>query len=161
VLEQLIQFQWHLVIVGNDDDGSGEELIKQLGQHGLGDRITQLPSQPAPTLGAIYNAADMLLLPSRHENFGNVVVEAMACGCSVLISDQTGVGGDVLHGAPSCFGAVLERDPKYWAEWLKKWLQHHRRAGIHSAEWAAEHFGSTAVARRAIAIYEEILEARR
>ena len=84
----------------------------------------------------------------------------MACGCSVLISDQTGVGGDVLHGAPSCFGAVLERNPKYWAEWLKKWLQHHRRAGIHSAEWAAEHFGSTAVARRAIAIYEEILEAR-
>ena len=81
VLQQLGKLQRHLVIVGNDDDGSGEKLIEKLNQQGLGHRITRLPSQPATTLGALYNAADLLLLPSRHENFGNVVVEAMACGC--------------------------------------------------------------------------------
>ena len=73
--------EWHLVIVGNDDDGSGQELTLELNQLGLSERVTQLKSQPATELGPIYNAADLLLLPSRHENFGNVVVEAMACGC--------------------------------------------------------------------------------
>ena len=158
VLQGLGQLQWHLVIVGNDDDGSGEKLIEKLNQQGLGHRITRLPSQPASTLGALYNAADLLLLPSRHENFGNVVVEAMVCGCGVLISDQTGVGGDLLHDAPSCFGAVLARDPQHWAEWLQSWLQHHQRAGIQSAGWAAGHFGSNAVAKQALGIYQEILE---
>ena len=38
-------------------------------------------------LNAIYNASDILLLPSRH-NFGNVV-EALACGCAVLTSEET------------------------------------------------------------------------
>ena len=158
VLQRLGQLQWHLVIVGNDDDGSGEKLIKKLNQQGLGHRITRLPSQPASTLGALYNAADLLLLPSRHENFGNVVVEAMACGCGVLISDQTGIGGDLLHDAPSCFGAVLAREPQRWAEWLHGWLQHHQRAGLPAAGWAAGHFGSNAVAKQALRIYQEILE---
>ena len=33
---------------------------------------------------------DVLVLPSRHDSFGMVVVEAMACGLAPLISNQTG-----------------------------------------------------------------------
>ena len=126
ILQPLAHMEWHLLIVGNDDDGSGQELTLELKKLGLRERVTQLKSQPATELGPIYNAADLLLLPSRHENFGNVVVEAMACGCAVLISDQTGVGGDLQHGAPSGFGGVLPREQKLWTEWLRSWLKDHQ-----------------------------------
>ncbi|MFZ9463619.1 MAG: glycosyltransferase, partial [Vulcanococcus sp.] len=85
---------WRLLLVGGDDDGSGAALRRSLQQRGLGERLLREPTMPAADLVGVYNAADLLLLPSRHENFGNVVVEALACGCAVLISDRTGVGAD-------------------------------------------------------------------
>jgi glycosyltransferase involved in cell wall biosynthesis len=160
VLQRLDQLQWHLVIVGNDDDGSGEKLTEKLNQQGLGHRITRLPSQPASTLGAIYNASDLLLLPSRHENFGNVVVEALASGCAVAVSDKTGVGGDLLRGAPANFGAVLPRESQAWLNWLATWLENPQRAGKSCAQWVARRYSSEAVANQAVAIYQQILESR-
>jgi glycosyltransferase involved in cell wall biosynthesis len=43
-------------------------------------------------------AADCLVLPSRHDSFGMVVVEAMAAGCPVIISDQVGAKQAVTEG---------------------------------------------------------------
>ena len=118
-----------------------------------------MPNQPNKELASIYNAADLLLLPSRHENFGNVVIEAMACGCSVAISNRTGVGGDLLRAAPAGFGAVLPRQETYWTHWLASWLQQPRRAGKDCAQWARQTYGSAAIAEQAIAMYRQILEA--
>lgn len=36
------------------------------------------------SLPDIYSAGDMLLMPSRFDTFGNVIVEAFACGCPVI-----------------------------------------------------------------------------
>jgi glycosyltransferase involved in cell wall biosynthesis len=32
---------------------------------------------------------DLFFLPTMGENFGHVIIEALGCGCPVLISDQT------------------------------------------------------------------------
>ena len=135
VFRQLANFHWKLIIVGNDDDGSGQKLVNELRKANLENRLVQLPNQPNNELLSIYNSADLLLLPSRHENFGNVVIEALACGCAVLISDKTGVGSDLLRSAPKGFGAVLPRQQNSWANWLTSWLQNPRRAGRYCAEW--------------------------
>lgn len=70
----------------------------------------------------LYAAADALVLPSEHENWGLVVNEAMACGLPALVSDHVGCRDDLIidgvTGASYPFanieamGAVLER----WAE---------------------------------------------
>ena len=60
--------------------------------------------------------SDLFFLPTRGENYGHVIVEAMAAGCPVLISDQTpwrnledkGVGWDLPLKAPERFRAVLQ-----------------------------------------------------
>ena len=154
------QQPWQLLMVGSDDDGSGAALRWGLEQRGLGGRVRSESTMPAADLMGVYNAADLLLLPSRHENFGNVVIEALACGCAVLISDRTGVGADLRRAAPAGFGAVLPRRLNLWQDWLGAWLKQPHRAGAASAAWAADHYGQRAVARQAIELYHHILEAQ-
>ena len=158
ILCKLNDIQWHLLIVGNDEDGSGRELIDTIHKQGQAHRVSIHGNQGIKDLNAIYNASDILLLPSRHENFGNVVIEALACGCAVLTSEETGVSDDLVSDAPEGFGAVRPRNCQIWFEWLRKWLEVPRRAGKESAQWAEMRYSSSSVANRAIEIYEEILE---
>lgn len=149
---------WRLLLVGSDDDGSGEVLYQSLQRRGLGERLLLHPTMDARDLAGVYNASDLLLLPSRHENFGNVVIEALACGCAVLISDRTGVGGDLLSRAPASFGAVLPRQEELWSRWLGQWLLQSERAGGAAASWARKTYSQTAVAKEAIELYRLILQ---
>jgi glycosyltransferase involved in cell wall biosynthesis len=44
---------------------------------------------------ALLSDATLFALPSRYENFGNVVAEAIACGTPAVVSDQCGVARSV------------------------------------------------------------------
>ncbi len=45
-----------------------------------------------------YKKADIFILPSLHESFGLVVLEAMASGLPVIVTDQVGASDHVLEG---------------------------------------------------------------
>jgi len=154
VLGALAERPWRLVVIGNDDDGSGRKLRRALERRGLASRCLWLPALPAAELLAPYNAADMLLLPSRHENFGNVVVEAMACGCGAMVSSRVGVGGDGAE-VPGLW--VVERRRSAWIHALGAWLREPGRPGAAAALAMAERFSSEAVAARAMAGYRALL----
>ena len=161
VLEACKQHPWRLLLVGADDDGSGKALTKSLQQRELGQRLLTLPTLPANELGGVYNAADLLLLPSRHENFGNVVIEALACGCAVAISERTGVAGDLIAAAPADYGIVLPRRRQRWANWLDEWFCQPLPRTRAATDWVAELYSQEAVAKKAIELYQEILQNRR
>jgi glycosyltransferase involved in cell wall biosynthesis len=42
-------------------------------------------------------SADVFVLPSYSENFGIALVEALACGCPVVLSDQVGIHREIAH----------------------------------------------------------------
>ena len=146
---------WTLLLVGGDDDGSGARLRADFQRAGLGDRLHWIDTLPAGELAGVYNAADLLLLPSRHENFGNVVVEALACGTAVLISDRTGLADDLVEAG---FGTVLPRQSERWCAWLEQWLRQPRRAEPGAAAWAARRYDQVEVAATAVEIYARILQ---
>lgn len=52
------------------------------------------------TLPALYDMADVVVLPSECEPWGLVVNEAMACGTAVVTSDQVGCAADLV--TPDC-----------------------------------------------------------
>ncbi|WP_018387852.1 glycosyltransferase [Ancylobacter sp. FA202] len=65
---------------------------------------------------AVFAAHDLFFFPTRGENFGHVIAEALAAGTPVLLSDATpwralavaGVGDDLPLGAPGAFAAFIE-----------------------------------------------------
>ena len=157
VLKSINLLQWRILVVGLDEDGSGRLFAKQMVKNGLGSRMLTLPLQPAEELCKIYNASDLLLFPSRHENFGNVVLEALACGCQVLVSDTTGVARDLLQFAPSGYGGVLPRVTSKWVKWLQHWFlsPEIKPQGIRS--WLSRTYSPNSVAKIAVQHYEQIL----
>jgi len=51
-----------------------------------------------PALATAFRRADCLVLPSRHDSFGRVVVEAMATGLPVLVSENVGAKQAIDEG---------------------------------------------------------------
>lgn len=64
-------------------------------------------------------AAEAFVLPSHQENFGIAVVEALACGTPVLISDQVNIFKEIV-AAGAGFAATDSVDGT--AELLRRWL---------------------------------------
>lgn len=87
-----------LVIVGQNHLGLP---LKELARaFGIDDRILHLPRVSDEELVALYNRADCLVLPSLYEGFGLPIVEAMACGCPVIVfrnSALAEVGAGAVH----------------------------------------------------------------
>ena len=75
------------------------------GELGVRDRVTFLRHHDSPE--KVYAAADLLALPTRHDPFANVTLEALACGLPVITSASNGateVFGD-------CPAAVVLEEP--------------------------------------------------
>jgi len=87
------RFDGLLVVAGNDPpsrwlpDVRESGLEKNVRFHGRESVVERL-----------YAAADLVVLASIFEGFGNVVPEAMACGCPVLTSRSVGAADFVEHG---------------------------------------------------------------
>jgi glycosyltransferase involved in cell wall biosynthesis len=80
----------HLAVAG-PDDGHGllPELLRRRDGLGAQERIHLLGSVDDPF--DLYGDADVLALPSAHENFGMVAAEAAAAGTPSVVSDRCGV----------------------------------------------------------------------
>lgn len=90
LLPALANMPAFLAVVGGPDDhapGYEVEVRDTIARLGLADRVALLGPVPAAERWAMFDGADVFALPSRSENFGIVVAEAMARGCPVLITD--------------------------------------------------------------------------
>lgn len=67
-----------------------------------------------------YNAADVCVVPSYHESFGLVALEAMACGVPVVAAPVGGLASLILNGETGWF--VRAHNPEGFAECLDKVL---------------------------------------
>jgi len=92
----------HLVIAGRDAAGLRPQLgdlaaFVHLREFGAETPARGVPSMPPPKLVGLYLAADAFVLSSLLEGFSSAVVEAMAAGLPLVVTDAPGLRGVVTH----------------------------------------------------------------
>jgi len=106
----------HLVIAG-PDRGMQEKTQNWINEFGYGDRATFTGMVTGDDKLELLADSDLFVLPSYTENFGIAVVEAMACGLPVAISDKVNLWHEVANAdagwvtpaeAEPFAGAILE-----------------------------------------------------
>ena len=80
-----------LLIAGNDEENYRPELEALARRHGVLDRVRFLGPVDDRKKWSLLASARILVLPSYSENFGNVVLEAMAAGCPVIVTPEVGI----------------------------------------------------------------------
>lgn len=146
--------EYHLVIAGRPYPGcqQPEALAQSLG---LADRVHFIDQVADSDLPLLYRAADALILLSHYEGFGLPVLEAMACGTPVVVSNTTSlpevVGEAGLQAPPD--------QPEQAAEALLQVIPgggERERCIAQGHEWSRE-FTWKRCARQTLEVYHEAL----
>ena len=77
--------------------GSGTEEARLKGLAAGDDRIVFLGEKKYEDLPSIFQAADIFVLPSRTETFGQVLLQAAAAGCAIVATRTTGASAFITH----------------------------------------------------------------
>ena len=85
-LSQCVRDGWVVRIVGPDQDNHTAELKKQCERLGIIDYFSFVGPKYGDKLDKEYRSANLFVLPTHSENFGSVVIEALARGVPVICS---------------------------------------------------------------------------
>jgi glycosyltransferase involved in cell wall biosynthesis len=103
-----------LIFAGPDEDGMSENLRKLAIQLGVDGKVLLCGPVFENDKWSAYRDADVFVLPSQNENFGNTAAEAMAAGTPVIVTERCGIaplledmaGLVVAHDAAALSGAM-------------------------------------------------------
>ena len=113
---------WHLVLIGAPTaEWYMDKLREKIRLMNLSDRVTMINgvTPDSSLLPSAYHAASAFLLPSLHEPFGIVVLEAWSAGVPVIVSPVGGLKTLVRDGETGFF-ATAEGAPDEWASIVRK-----------------------------------------
>lgn len=80
---------YQLVITGKADQQLLNKFLSIAEQNGVGGRVVCTGFVPKKDLIELYNTTEALVFPSLYEGFGLPVLEAMACGTSVVTANSS------------------------------------------------------------------------
>ena len=145
-----------LVVAGSGDPEVSAGLDRALAGTPLGRRTVRVGFISGAEKDDAFAAADVFALPSRNENFGIVVVEAMAAGLPVVVSDETYLHGEV-SGAGA--GAVCRVDAVSCRDALAPLVADAARradAGHRARDLAARRFAPAAATSAMVELYRSL-----
>lgn len=82
------QNEWGIVVFGK---AQPEALVE------LGLEVKSLGSIPSHEVAGVYQAADVMVVPSLEDNYPNTIIEAMACGTPVVGFNTGGIPEQIVH----------------------------------------------------------------
>lgn len=109
-----------LAISGPEQDrGYAAHLRSQASSLGITDSVRFTGALYDEQKWSAYGDADVFVLPSQNENFGNSAAEAIACGTPVIVTDQCGIAPFIAERV----GLVVPHDSLQLAASLKTVLE--------------------------------------
>lgn len=146
---------FRLAIAGTGDGAYEQEMKSLAASLGLqGDRARFLGLVTGDEKVSLYQAADVLLIPTSQENFGFVFVESLAAGTPLV----TTKGVDTWPELEASGGAtIIGRDPAEWASTVERLVKDRaamRESGRRGREWALANLDSARTLTRFMEMYE-------
>jgi glycosyltransferase involved in cell wall biosynthesis len=151
---------WRAIFVGG---GPMETELREW-ERRHGERVRIVTGVAHDQVPAYLNAMDILCAPSRtttrwREQFGRMLVEALACGTPVVASDS----GEIPHVVADAGVIVGERDEDGWTNAIGDLLDNAARRkelASRGIQHARQHYAWPVVARMHLEFFDEILASR-
>lgn len=151
----------HLLIIGHvTNEDYYQRILDYIRDRSLESRVTVIPGLEANSrsLADAYHAADVFLLPSIHEPFGIVILEAWAAGLPVIASR---VGGIPSFVVPYQDGLLFEPNNNESIldafRFLVKNPEDSRNLAVSGQKKARNEYSWDVITDRLVDIYEEAL----
>ncbi len=150
-----------LIIVGAGE--SLDDLKARAGARGVGDRVEFRGTMPSAKIPSFLHEVDIVVVPSRtrpnwKEQFGRVIVEAMACGVAVVGSDS----GEIPNVIGDAGLTFPEGDVAALVVQLGRLLNDPdllRRLAESGRQRVLDNYTQRQVAARTVALYRQVLGA--
>ncbi|NRA34997.1 MAG: glycosyltransferase family 4 protein [Polyangiaceae bacterium] len=153
--------EYRLVFAG----GIGEpryrdQVIREARSLGIAGRVHVLSNVEPGDMPDLYARTQFCILPSRHEAFGLVVLEAWAAGTPVVFSRAGGLNdlGALLRDDTA---TVKADDPETWGAVMALLCQdglRRRRLAKEGGEWVSKRFDWEVISRQLQRLYEDVVE---
>jgi glycosyltransferase involved in cell wall biosynthesis len=160
LLDALAQIEglWRLDILG--DGPEKPNLVEQARRLRFADRVT-FGTLPSTRMPGYYQALDALVVPSLtrpnwKEQFGRVIIEAMACGVPVIGSNS----GDIPHVVGDAGLIVPEGDRAALSEALRQVMRSsdlRRDLAARGRQRVLDHFTQAQIAAQTVDVYRRML----
>lgn len=123
---------------------------------GIADRVIWTGMLSGDLKWGAFRAAEAFCLPSHQENFGVAVVEAMACGVPVLISDKVNIWREIVQdGAGLAGDDTVDDTTAVLCLWLGMAPEERARMGVAAAASFLQRFQVDRVAARLLRVVSE------
>jgi len=146
-----------LLIVG--DGSQRDELIKIVHKNNLMEKVYFLGKKSYAELVSFYHASDIFVLPSLYESFGNVQLEAMACGKPVINTNiPTAVPEVSVHGETGL--TVPPADSSALTEAIKRLLDNNEERieyGMRARQRVENFYSIEAISEKILSLYGKLL----
>lgn len=163
LLPAMAKLRWELpearlLLAGSGTEAYARKVRREIETLGLGDTVATPGFLEGDEKERALASSDVFVLPSRHENFGVAVVEAMDAGLPVVVTPGVGIWREIQRAGA---GVVVERSPEAVASALIGLLgdaERRRRMGTAGRVLVRERFSPLRIGRRVAALYRRAAE---
>ncbi|MBI2278872.1 MAG: glycosyltransferase [Candidatus Brennerbacteria bacterium] len=147
-----------LVIAGSDEEGYQKNVQLSIINYQLPNKVIFTGMLTGAEKWSAFAGSDVFALPSYSENFGMAVVEAMAMGIPVVVSDKVGIAPEI---AAADAGKVTEKEPQTFARAVLELLRDDKKSramGERGRALVRKRFAPEKVAQVFMSAYNELVQ---
>jgi glycosyltransferase involved in cell wall biosynthesis len=114
-----------------------------------------------PTLALLYNAADVTVVPSLQEAFGQTASEPQACGCPVVAFNCTGLPDIIVHQETGYLAEAFDADDMaVGIRWILETQSRRARLGDAARKQALQLWAPEVVVPQYLELYKNVAFSR-